>query len=195
MTEGSDGETIVVCDYDAAWQDWFAVLQARVWPAVRDVALRIDHVGSTSVPGLAAKPIIDMDVVVADEADVPVAIERLDTIGYRWIGDLDIVGREAFHPPDGGARPEHHLYLVVENNRAHQDHWLLRDLLRADPAARARYGDLKRANARVAAGDLGRYTALKAAFVAELLTRARIERGLDPVTYWAPLDDPGARST
>ena len=58
----------VVVDYDEEWPRRFEKLRARIWPVVSDVAIRIEHVGSTSVPGLAAKPIIDMTVVVGDEA-------------------------------------------------------------------------------------------------------------------------------
>jgi len=178
---------IEVRDYDPAWAGWFERLHARVWPAVRDVALRIDHVGSTSVPGLAAKPIIDMDIVVASEAGLRPVIERLERAGYRWRGDLGVTGREAFEPVTDDDLPEHHLYLVVENNRAHLDHWLLRDLLRSDAAARERYGDLKRRNVELAGGDIDVYVKAKAALVAELLTRARSERGLPPADYWAPV--------
>jgi GrpB-like predicted nucleotidyltransferase (UPF0157 family) len=69
---------------------------------------------------------------------------------------------------------------------AHLDHVLLRDLLRADPEARRRYAALKRANLARARGDIDVYVAAKAAFVAELLTRARLEAGLPPVAYWEP---------
>ena len=177
---------VVVADPDPAWPTWFEQVRERVWPAVADVASRIEHVGSTSVPGLAAKPIIDLDVVVPTVEDVRPVIERLRSIGYRWRGDLGVTGREAFAPPDPDRPPRHHLYLVVDGNRAHQDHVLLRDLLRDDPDARARYAGLKRANAVRAGGDIDVYVAAKAGLVAELLTRARAERGLPAVTYWDP---------
>ncbi|HET6795391.1 MAG TPA: GrpB family protein, partial [Acidimicrobiales bacterium] len=115
------GEPIVVSDPDPAWPTWFARLHDHVWPAVADVALRIDHVGSTSVPGLPAKPVIDMDVVVASEAGVEAAKQRLATLGYRWLGDLGVTGRQAFKPVDAGDLPRHNLYVVVENNKAHLD--------------------------------------------------------------------------
>ena len=177
---------IVVSDYDPAWPDWFATVHGHLWPAVEGVALRIDHVGSTAVPGLAAKPIIDMDIVVASEDDVPPVIERLATIGYRWRGDLGVPGREALKATGDHGLPPHHLYVVVENNKAHLDHWLLRDLLRTDAESRARYAALKKRNAARADGDMDLYVAAKAAFVAELLTRARAERGMPPATYWTP---------
>ena len=177
---------IEVTDYDPQWPRWFEAVSARLWPAVQDVAVRIDHVGSTSVPGLAAKPIIDMDIVVASHGDVAAVIERLAGIGYRWRGDLGVQGRESFKPPTEPSLPRHHLYVVVENNRAHLDHWLLRDLLRQDQTARERYGDVKRRNAEQADNNMDVYIAAKADLVAELLTRARSDRGLPAVDYWQP---------
>lgn len=177
---------IVVSDYDPAWPEWFEAVYGRVWPAVRDIALRIDHVGSTAVPGLAAKPIIDMDVVVATAHDVSEVIERLATIGYRWRGDLGVPGREAVKLVRDQKLPAHQLYVVVENNKAHLDHWLLRDLLREDAEARQQYAALKRHNARRADRNMDVYVAAKAAFVADLLTRARAKREFPPATYWEP---------
>lgn len=177
---------IVVCDYDPAWPAWFAELHDRLWPALEDLAVRIDHVGSTSVPGLAAKPVIDMDIVVSSPEGIRPVIDRLTGLGYRWRGDLGVTGREAFAPPVGQELPAHHLYLVVEGNKAHLDHILLRDLLRRDPTAREAYAALKRRNVDIAQGDMDRYVAAKAGFVAGLLTRARQEQGLPPATYWVP---------
>jgi GrpB-like predicted nucleotidyltransferase (UPF0157 family) len=182
---------IVVSDYDPHWLDWFETLRRRIWPAVSDVASRIDHVGSTSVPGMAAKPIIDLDVVVGSEEQVRPVIDRLATIGYEWRGDLGVPGREAFRPTSDEALPAHNLYLVVENNKAHLDHWLLRDLLRQDAGAREQYAALKRRNKELANHDMDVYVAAKARFVAGLLARARAERGLPPVTYWDPDVDAG----
>lgn len=181
---------IAVVGYDPAWPAWFERLSARVWPAVEHLALRIDHVGSTSVPGLEAKPIIDMDVVVGHDAQVRPAIDALGSLGYRWVGDLGVPGRQAFRTLGHAELPPHHLYVVVEGSKAHLDHVLLRDLLRADGDARRRYGELKRANVALAQGDMDVYVAAKARLVAELLTRAREERGLAPATYWVP-DVPG----
>jgi GrpB-like predicted nucleotidyltransferase (UPF0157 family) len=184
-------QQIVVVDYDPEWPRTFDRIRQHVWPALGDVAVRVDHIGSTSVVGLAAKPIIDLDVVVADEDEVEEAIARLATVGYRWRGDLGVIGRQAFDAPSESTLGRHHLYVVVENNRAHLDHVLLRDLLRADADARQRYAALKRRNVESSNGNIDVYVAAKAALVAELLTRARQERGLPPETYWDPFA-PGA---
>ena len=177
---------IVVADHDPAWADWFAQLRDRLWPAVEAHALRVDHVGSTAVPGLAAKPVIDMDIVVASHDDVRPVIDRLAAAGYRWRGDLGVAGRECFQATRDEGLPPHNLYLVVENNKAHVDHWLLRDMLRGDPGARERYAALKRQNVVLANRDMDVYVAAKAKLVADLLTQSRAARGLPPEVYWQP---------
>jgi GrpB-like predicted nucleotidyltransferase (UPF0157 family) len=179
-------DRVVVVDADPAWPQQFQEIVSCVSPFVESAVLRIEHVGSTSVPGLAAKPIIDIDVVVADANQVPGVLQLIESAGYRWVGDLDVEGREAFEAPEAPELPEHHLYLVVENNRAHADHWLFRDALIDQPELIDRYAEIKRENAVLAAGDIDRYVALKAAFVAEVLTEARRTRGMDPVLYWEP---------
>jgi len=179
-------DRIVVRDADPQWPKQFQEIAAYLSPFIADSIVRIEHVGSTSVPGLAAKPIIDIDVVVANEEQVPIVLGLIESAGYRWVGDLTVKGREAFEPMDTGPLASHHLYLVVENNRAHADHWLLRDALLDDPELIASYAAIKRENVVLSDGEGDRYTALKAAFVAEVLAEARRTRGLEPVTYWEP---------
>ena len=117
-------------------------LRARIWPVVSDVAIRIEHVGSTSVPGLAAKPIIDLTVVVGGRTDVPLTITRLATLGYRHRGNLGIEDREAFdHRPE---LPRHNLYVCPEGTIGVVNQLAVRDYLRAQPDAARHYGNLKR---------------------------------------------------
>jgi GrpB-like predicted nucleotidyltransferase (UPF0157 family) len=179
-------DRIVVVDADPQWPQQFQVIADYLAPFLGESVLRIEHVGSTSVPGLAAKPIIDIDVVVAHESQVQGVLQRIESAGYRWVGDLTVTGREAFEPIDTPPLPIHHLYLVVENNRAHSDHWLLRDALIENPELVDRYAALKRENAVLADGDGERYTELKAAFVADVLATARSTRGMAAVEYWEP---------
>jgi GrpB-like predicted nucleotidyltransferase (UPF0157 family) len=168
---------IVVADYDPAWPDSFSLLRDRIWPAIEMHAVRVDHVGSTAVPGLAAKPVIDMDIVVTAESEVRPVIRALQPLGYQWRGDLGVEGRQALRYLADDL-PDHHLYVVVDGNGAHLDHVLLRDLLIEDADARDRYGSLKRQNVELADGDMERYGALKHDLVEELLTRARAARDL-----------------
>jgi GrpB-like predicted nucleotidyltransferase (UPF0157 family) len=92
---------VEIVDYDPHWPEVFETLRQRIWAALGDVALSVEHVGSTSVPGLAAKPIIDISIVVPERSDVQTGISRLASLGYVHRGDLGIEGREAFANPDG----------------------------------------------------------------------------------------------
>ena len=158
-------------DYDERWPEAFEAVRAHLWPAVEPVAVRVEHVGSTAVPGLAAKPVIDVDVVVPDEEAVPRAVAALETLGHEHRGDLGIPGRQAFSSVPG--LPEHHLYVVVLDSPAHRDHVDLRDYLRTHPEQAQRYALEKRRLAHLLATDREAYVDGKAWLVRELLLRAR----------------------
>jgi len=164
-------DAIVVVDYDAAWPARFEAIATPVRRSVADLGADVQHVGSTSVRGLAAKPVIDVDVVVRAPADVPAAVERLRALGYVHQGDKGIPGREAFTWPPGA--PRHHLYVVVAGSRAHADHVDFRDHLRGNPDVAEEYAALKRSLAERDALDRGRYEAGKDAFVAGVLRAAQ----------------------
>jgi GrpB-like predicted nucleotidyltransferase (UPF0157 family) len=152
---------VVVADYDKEWPKKFERVSRVVAQALGDVVVGIEHVGSTSVWGLAAKSIIDIDVIVPSAAEVPVAIERLAAIGYVHRGDLGIAGREAFsHPrvgPDGEPMPEQHLYVCPADGAEVRRHLAFRDYLRLHPEARERYAAVKREGARLHAEDRDTY--------------------------------------
>jgi GrpB-like predicted nucleotidyltransferase (UPF0157 family) len=135
-------KTITVTDYDPAWPATFEVLRSAIWPAVADIATAVEHVGSTAVPGLAAKPVIDLDVVVPSASAVAIAVRRLGAIGYVHRGDLGVPGREAFAAPT--SLPRQHLYLCLAGSPALANHLAVRDHLRAHPHLAAEYGTLKK---------------------------------------------------
>ena len=160
---------VIVVDYDPAWPQLFEQLRDRVVAALGDLVVAVEHVGSTAVPGLPAKPIIDLDVVIPAIADLPAAIERLATLGYVHRGDLGIPGREAFsRPPD---TPPHHLYVCARDSAELRRHLLFRDYLRAHPEDARAYGALKRQLAARFRDDREAYTEAKTAFVADILRR------------------------
>jgi GrpB-like predicted nucleotidyltransferase (UPF0157 family) len=169
-------KTVVVVDYDAEWPRLFEELRAHVWPVVADVADRIEHVGSTSVPGQAAKPIIDMTVVVATREQVPLTIERLATLGYRHRGNLGIDDREAFNnPPDLPGLPnlpKHNLYVCPEGTIGIVNQVAVRDYLRAHADVARRYGELKKRLAAEFPHDIDSYVFGKTDFVLDVLRRA-----------------------
>jgi GrpB-like predicted nucleotidyltransferase (UPF0157 family) len=163
----------VVAEYDPRWPAVFERLRDRLDAALAGVAHVTEHVGSTAVRGLAAKPIIDVDVVVADETAVAPALKALAAAGWQHEGDLGIKGREAFLPPAAAAY--HHLYLVVEGSRPHRDHIDLRDFLRTHPGHAARYGALKRQLAVLLETDRGAYARGKEQMITQFLRTARGE--------------------
>ncbi len=167
----SSRSPLVVVDYDQAWPAAFEELAGPVRRALADIAAAVEHIGSTAVPGLAAKPIVDIDVVVRSVADVPLAIERLRGLGYVYQGDKGIAGREAFLWPPRAV--PHHLYVVVAGSRPHVDHVAFRDYLRAHPAQAAEYASLKRTLADRHGQDRLRYTEAKSDFVVATLRTAR----------------------
>jgi GrpB-like predicted nucleotidyltransferase (UPF0157 family) len=169
----------VVVDYDPIWAETFERLQSYIRPAIRGMGAAIEHVGSTAVAGMAAKPIIDIAIVVDARPAVPVIIDRLAELGYRPEGDLGVPGREAFRQPAG--LPIHHLYVVVAGSTPHLDHVLLRDLLRRDPDAAAAYAAVKRRHAHLLQTDRSAYLDAKAGVIEALLSRARAEAGLPSV--------------
>src|ERR1700760_1018964 len=131
----------MVVPYDPAWPGLFSELRNRVDAAPAGLPHGTEHVGSTAVPGLPAKPVIDVDVSVPNAADVGAAIRALTAAGWQHEGNLGVAGREAFIPPADAVY--HHLYVVVSGNQAHLDHIELRDYLISHPAEAARYGELK----------------------------------------------------
>jgi len=161
-----------VVDYDPAWPAIFESLRARIASALGSLALRVEHVGSTSVPGLAAKPIIDIDTVIRVSGDLPAAIERLEAIGYSHRGEIvgGPPGCEAFdRPPDA---PVHHLFVCPEDTDQLHKHLAFRDYLRTHPEARAQNVALKRSLAvRFSHNRIG-YTESKTEFILGILSRA-----------------------
>lgn len=158
---------ITVVDYDPRWPVRFAELRDRLWAVVDGHAAAIEHVGSTAVPGLAAKPIIDLDIVVDSPAMLPLVIRRLDTIGYRHQGDRGIPGREAFRSPEGSVA--HHLYLCPRDALALRNHLAVRDHLRADAESARQYGELKQRLAAAHRSDSDGYTTAKTGFLLAIL--------------------------
>jgi len=132
---------VIVLDYDPNWPGLFQSLRKRVAGALGDMATAIEHVGSTAVPDLAAKPIINIDVLLACETMLPAAIERLASLGYIRRGNLGIPEREAFRAPANDA--PHHLYVCPPSSAEFQRHMAFRDYLRAHPNDAKIYGDLK----------------------------------------------------
>ena len=157
---------VVVVDWSPAWGEQFEAVAAVLRDALAGIgSARVEHVGSTSVPGLAAKPILDIDVVV-DAADAPAAVTALESVGYVHRGDLGVTGREAFFAPD---EPRRHVYVCTAGTANVRNHLAVRDVLRARDDLRDAYAAVKLALAADPAMDIDTYIAGKSAVLQQVL--------------------------
>jgi len=161
--------SLIIQDYDPRWPQLFETLRSRIEAVIPGMAAAIEHVGSTAVPGLAAKPIIDLDVLLISATDLPVVIAKLASFGYEHRGDLGISGREAFRTPPSDLH--HHLYVCPSSSPEYNRHISFRDYLRTHPADANSYASLKRELLRKFGDDREAYTQAKSRFVAEILQR------------------------
>jgi GrpB-like predicted nucleotidyltransferase (UPF0157 family) len=132
--------------------------------------MAIEHVGSTSVPGLAGKPIIDCDIVVAEE-DVAAASKTLVDLGFRPLGELGIPLRWAFKEP--GRLAGTNTYVIVDGCLSLRNHLAVRDVLRSDPVLRNEYAAVKR-RVGASAADIDEYGRGKNAIVQRILAAAEL---------------------
>jgi GrpB-like predicted nucleotidyltransferase (UPF0157 family) len=156
-------------DYEPLWPSQFEALRGRIAPALEILVAAIEHVGSTAVPGWTAKPIIDLDILLKSDADLPLVIAKLASLGYAHRGDLGITGREAFRPPSNDF--PHHLYVCSPTGKEYRRHLVFRDYLRAHPDAAVAYSRLKRELAIKFGDDREAYNQGKSALVEEVLAR------------------------
>jgi GrpB-like predicted nucleotidyltransferase (UPF0157 family) len=165
---------VIVVDYDLQWPEQFESIRRPVATALGPLASTIEHVGSTSVSNLAAKPIIDLDVLLRSAADLPAAIDRLAQLGYIHQGDLGIPEREAFLTPPHAIR--HNLYICPPQSREFQRHITFRNYLRTHPEAVQQYGDLKKSLAAQFRDDRDAYLAGKTDFITAILNQCTSPR-------------------
>ena len=166
---------VIVLPYDPAWKDDFAAISAEIAQALGDWMAGIEHVGSTSVEGMSAKPCIDLDVIIRDAAALDEVIRRLAAIGYIHEGDLGLKGREAFRYTDKPHRKMHHLYVCPQDSAELHRHITFRDYLRAHPEAVQQYSRVKEAAAQLYPDDIDGYMAYKAPCIAELYAQCGLE--------------------
>jgi GrpB-like predicted nucleotidyltransferase (UPF0157 family) len=159
---GREARPIVVADYDPAWSDRFETERRCIAAALPDV-VAIEHIGSTSVPGLPAKPIID--IIVMTEGDIDAAIPPLEAAGYV------LRVREPDHRMLRTPSRDVHIHLWSDPFETAR-HLLFRDWLREDADDRARYAAVKRELATREWGDMNDYADAKSPVIAEITARA-----------------------
>ena len=159
---------VIVEPYSEAWASEFEKIKAELECALGELAICIEHVGSTSVKGLSAKPIIDIDVVIENYSVFSEVIGRLQSIGYQHEGDLGIKGREAFKYNDKPHLMQHHLYVCPKDSPELRRHITFRDYLRAHPEAAEKYGRVKEEAAQLYPDNIDQYIEYKAPCIAEI---------------------------
>jgi GrpB-like predicted nucleotidyltransferase (UPF0157 family) len=171
---------IIVENYNPKWKEAFNELKEIYNKILGNFVLAIEHVGSTSVEGLAAKPIIDIDIIIKDKKDtLEAVVPKLESLGYHHVGDLGIIGREVFKQKTSKVpffNPQkdwikHHLYVCRENSPSLQNHLNFRDFLRSNGQTRTDYGKLKFDLAQKFPGDIDSYIEGKTNFIIGVLKK------------------------
>ena len=124
---------VVVLPYDAKWKSDFEIIKQEIEKAIGHFIIGVEHVGSTSVEGLSAKPCIDIDVVIKDYSVFDEVVDQLEVIGYFHEGNLGIKDREAFKYLNKPHLQTHHLYVCPQNSKELHRHITFRDFLKITP--------------------------------------------------------------
>ena len=169
---------IVVEDYNPEWAEEFQILKGIYQDKLGDLAVDIQHVGSTSVPGLAAKPVLDIDIIIDDQEKLQPVIEKLAELGYSHLGNLGIEGREAFKRTGTSVECNfsHNLYVCILGAASLENHLRFRDYLLVDPYAVEEYGRLKKELATKFPNDIDSYVDGKTEFITKVLALVGMDR-------------------
>jgi len=165
-------EKISVVEYSPSWKTDFQKAKSFYRELLQDIESKVEHVGSTAVEGMWAKPILDIDIIVINSIDNGCVIELLTGVGYVHLGNLGITGREAFTSPKNNPRinwMEHHLYVCIKGSENLNNHLLLRKHLRNNIKAVEAYSKLKRKLAKEFTHDIDAYVEGKSGLIAGFL--------------------------
>ena len=168
-------QKVVVLPYDPSWKGAFEAIKQELEAALTGLILGIEHVGSTAVEGLSAKPCIDIDVIIEDYTVFDQVVQKLAAIGYIHEGDLGIRHREAFRYREKPHLLRHHLYVCPRYSQELRRHIAFRDFLRSNPEAVRKYSQVKEQGARLYPEDIDGYMAHKAPCIAELYRQCGLE--------------------
>ena len=166
---------IVVLPYDTAWQSAFEKIKGEIEEAIGDLIIGIEHVGSTSVEGMSAKPCIDVDVIIKDYSVFAAVIVGLKAIGYIHEGNLGIKNREAFNYSGKEHLQTHHLYVCPQYSEELHRHIAFRDFLRSNAEAVKKYSLIKEKAAELFPNDIDGYIEYKAPCIKELYKECGLE--------------------
>lgn len=167
---------IVVETYNAEWKKDFQSINMELKKALGNLVISIEHVGSTSVEGLSAKPIIDIDVVIEDRNKLNDTIDALNKIGYIHEGNQGIEGREAFKYQGKEHLRKHHLYVCAKDAFELKRHIGFRDYLRMHPEAVEEYSRIKTEGAAKFPYDVDGYIEYKSSYIERIYKEIGVSR-------------------
>ena len=159
---------VVVVPYDEAWKNAFEEIKTEIEAEIGALIIGIEHVGSTSVEGMSAKPCIDIDVIIKDYSVFDEIVRKLGAIGYIHEGDLGIKDREAFKYTDKPHLILHHLYVCPQDSEELRRHITFRDFLRKNPEAVKKYSRVKETAAQLFPDSIDQYIEYKSPCIEEL---------------------------
>ncbi len=159
---------VVVLPYDEKWKFAFEEIKNEIDAALGDRILGIEHIGSTSVKGMSAKPCIDIDVIIKDYSVFDEIVEKLGAIGYIHEGNLGIKDREAFKYTNKPHLMTHHLYVCPEYSKELHRHVTFRDFLRQNTEAVRKYSLVKEQAAELFPNSIDKYIEHKTPCIEEL---------------------------
>jgi GrpB-like predicted nucleotidyltransferase (UPF0157 family) len=166
-------QSIVVADYDPAWPERFRREEARIRSSLGEAALSVEHIGSTSVPGLAAKPIVDILLVVEDSGDEPSYLPALEAAGYVLrVREPDFDEHRMFRTPEKDV----HLHVFSAGSPEIERYLLLRDHLRENQEDRELYARTKRELASRDWPSMQHYAEAKTEVIEGIIARAATRR-------------------
>jgi GrpB-like predicted nucleotidyltransferase (UPF0157 family) len=173
---GKKKSPIIVEPYNTEWASEFEKIRQYLLPHIRDLIVDIHHVGSTSVEGLSAKPIIDFDIEITSMAVFSQLKERLSRLGFHHEGDYGISGREVFRRMTPDDFMQYHMYVCPSESEELMQHLRFRDALRTNPQAVNEYGMLKIALATKHVNDIDAYIKGKTSFVRNILAAGNVNK-------------------
>ena len=159
---------VIVLPYDEAWKSAFEKIKDEIEKVIGDLIIGIEHVGSTAVEGMSAKPCIDIDVIIEDYSVFHAVVDRLKIIGYFHEGDLGIKNREAFNYSGKEHLQMHHLYVCPKYSEELHRHITFRDFLRNNPKKVKKYSLIKEKAAELFQNDIDGYMEYKSSCIEEL---------------------------
>ena len=163
---------IVVASYDTRWPSEFEWAAGEIVAAIGSNLLALHHIGSTSIPGMYAKPVIDMLAVANDLSGIDQGVAKLEQLGYEAMGEFGIVGRRYFRRDDDVGRRTHQIHAFAARSPHIRRHVLFRDFMRAHPQSAKQYGQLKLKLAADHPFDMGAYMDGKDSFIEDMESRA-----------------------